>query len=251
MKISIIIPTFNSSETIQDTINSVIFQNFKNYEIIIVDNNSKDKTIEIIKKNRLIDIKFIIEKDKGVYDAINKGIKLSTGKIISLLHSDDIYYDNKVLDNVVTAFATYETNIVYGNLLYVKKNNIDSVLRFWKPKSFIKGSFLKGWHPPHPSFFVQKELFSKYGFYKTTIGNSADVELMYRFLEINNIYSTYINYIFVKMRYGGKSNKKFNAILKQNIEIIRFLGINNNYYKIFFFFIHKLINRLKQFLVRL
>ena len=121
MKISIIIPTFNSSETIQDTINSVIFQNFRNYEIIIVDNNSKDKTIEIIKKNRLIDIKFIIEKDNGVYDAINKGIKLSTGKIISLLHSDDIYYDNKVLDNVVTAFATYETNIVYGNLLYVKK----------------------------------------------------------------------------------------------------------------------------------
>lgn len=85
-------------------------------------------------------------------------------------------------------------------------------------------------------FFRSKELFIKYGFYKTTIGNSADVELMYRFLEINNIFSIYVNYIFVKMRYGGKSNKKFNAILKQNIEIIRFLGINNNYYKIFFFY---------------
>ena len=133
MKISIIIPTFNSSETIQDTINSVISQNFKNYEIIVVDNNSKDKTIEIIQKNRLIDIKFIIENDNGIYDAINKGIKLSTGKIISLLHSNDIYYDNKVLDNVVNAFTTYETKIVYGDLLYVKKNNIDSVLRFWKP----------------------------------------------------------------------------------------------------------------------
>lgn len=250
MKISIIIPTFNSSETIQDTINSVISQNFKNYEIIVVDNNSKDKTIEIIQKNRLIDVKFIIEKDNGVYDAINKGIKLSTGKIISLLHSDDIYYDNKVLDNVVTAFTTYETKIVYGDLLYVKKNNIDSVLRFWKPKSFVNRSFLKGWHPPHSSFFVQKELFNKYGFYKTTIGNSADVELMYRFLEINNISSTYINYIFVKMRYGGKSNKTFIAILKQNIEIIRFLGINKNYYKILFFFMYKLINRLKQFFVR-
>jgi glycosyltransferase involved in cell wall biosynthesis len=250
MKISIIIPTFNSSETIQDTINSVVSQNFKNYEIIIVDKNSKDKTIEIIKKNKLVDIKFIIENDNGIYDAINKGIKLSTGKIISLLHSDDIYYDNKVLDNVVNAFTTYETKVVYGDLLYVKKNNIDSVLRFWKPKSFVKGSFLKGWHPPHSSFFVQKELFNKYGFYKTTIGNSADVELMYRFLEINNIYSTYINYIFVKMRYGGKSNKTFSAILKQNIEIIRFFGINKNYYKILFFFIYKLINRLKQFFVR-
>jgi glycosyltransferase involved in cell wall biosynthesis len=250
MKISIIIPTFNSSETIQDTINSVISQNFKNYEIIVVDNNSKDKTIEIIQKNRLIDIKFIIENDNGIYDAINKGIKLSTGKIISLLHSNDIYYDNKVLDNVVNAFTIYETKIVYGDLLYVKKNNIDSVLRFWKPKSFVNGSFLKGWHPPHSSFFVQKELFNKYGFYKTTIGNSADVELMYRFLEINNISSTYINYIFVKMRYGGKSNKTFIAILKQNIEIIRFLGINKNYYKILFFFMYKLINRLKQFFVR-
>jgi glycosyltransferase involved in cell wall biosynthesis len=250
MKISIIIPTFNSSETIQDTINSVISQNFKNYEIIVVDNNSKDKTIEIIQKNRLIDIKFIIENDNGIYDAINKGIKLSTGKIISLLHSNDIYYGNKVLDNVVNAFTIYETKIVYGDLLYVKKNNIDSVLRFWKPKSFVNGSFLKGWHPPHSSFFVQKELFNKYGFYKTTIGNSADVELMYRFLEINNISSTYINYIFVKMRYGGKSNKTFIAILKQNIEIIRFLGINKNYYKILFFFMYKLINRLKQFFVR-
>jgi glycosyltransferase involved in cell wall biosynthesis len=250
MKISIIIPTFNSSETIQDTINSVISQNFKNYEIIVVDNNSKDKTIEIIQKNRLLDIKFIIENDNGIYDAINKGIKLSTGKIISLLHSNDIYYDNKVLDNVVNAFTAYKTKIVYGDLLYVKKNNIDSVLRFWKPKSFVNGSFLKGWHPPHSSFFVQKELFNECGFYKTTIGNSADVELMYRFLEINNISSTYINYIFVKMRYGGKSNKTFSAILKQNIEIIRFLGINKSYYKILFFFMHKLINRLKQFLVR-
>ena len=108
MKISIIIPTFNSSETIQDTINSIVSQNFKNYEIIVVDKNSKDKTIEIIKKNRLIDIKFIIENDNGIYDAINKGIKLSNGKIISLLHSDDVYYDNKVLDNVVKAFTTYD-----------------------------------------------------------------------------------------------------------------------------------------------
>jgi glycosyltransferase len=250
MKVSIIIPTFNSSQTIQDTINSVTSQNFKNYEIIIVDNNSKDKTIEIIKKNKLKDIKFIIENDGGVYDAINKGIKLSTGKIISILHSDDIYYNNKVLDNVVHAFTVHETNIVYGDLLYVKKSNVDSILRFWEPKSFIKGSFLKGWHPPHPSFFVKKELFNKYGFYKTNIGNSADVELMYRFLEINNIYSIYLNYILVRMRYGGKSNKSFSSILKQNIQIIRFLRINKNYYKVTIFFMYKLINRFKQFFVR-
>lgn len=250
MKISIIIPTFNSSETIQDTINSVILQNFQNYEVIVIDNKSKDKTIEIIKKNKLKDIKFIIKKDKGIYDAINKGIKLSTGKIISVLHSDDIYYDNKVLEKVVKSFTIYKTQIIYGDLLYVKKKNLDLVIRFWKPKSFIKGSFLKGWHPPHPSFFVKKELFNKYGFYKTNIGNSADVELMYRFLEINCICSTYINYIFVKMRYGGISNKTFSSILKQNMQIIKFLGLNKNYHKIAIFFIFKIINRYKQFLIK-
>jgi glycosyltransferase len=250
MKTSIIIPTFNSSETIQDTINSIIFQKYKNYEVIIIDNISKDKTIDIIKKNKLKNIKFIIKKDKGIYDAINKGIKLSTGKIISILHSDDVYYDDKVLEKVVKSFIMYKTKIIYGNLLYVKKKNLNSVIRFWKPKSFIKGNFLKGWHPPHPSFFVKKELFNKYGFYKTNIGNSADVELMYRFLETNDICNAYINYIFVKMRYGGISNKRFSSILKQNIQIIKFLGLNKDYYKIAFFLIFKIINRLKQFLIK-
>ena len=250
MKFSILIPTFNSSRTIQDSINSILFQSLKNYEIIIIDNLSSDETIKVIRKNNLENIKYIIEKDNGIFDAINKGIKLSSGEIISLLHSDDVYYDNEVLQNVFNAFETNKINIVYGDLVYVKKNDLKSILRYWKSKSFIHGDFLKGWHPPHPSFFVKKFLFKKYNVYESSIGNAADVELMYRFLEINKINFFYLNKILIKMRYGGKSNKKIISIVNQNRQIIKFLGIDKNYYKIFRFFAHKLLDRFVQFISR-
>jgi len=250
MKISIIIPTFNSSKTIESNIRSIVYQNFKNYEVIVVDNQSNDNTIKIIKNSSLMNVKFIIEKDFGVYDAINKGIKQSNGEVISLLHSDDIYYDEKVLSKVENAFSSNNTSIVYGDLVYVKKNNLSTILRYWRSNSFNSGNFLKGWHPPHPSFFVKKKLFNKFGFYKIDIGNAADVELMYRFLQLYKINSIHINSILVKMRYGGQSNKKLITIIKQNFQIVRFLGINHNYYKMFLFFMYKLTNRLKQFYAR-
>lgn len=251
MKFSILIPTFNSSKTVQDSIDSILSQNFKDYEIIIIDNQSSDETINIIKKNNLKKIKYIIEKDNGIYDAINKGIELSSGEIISLLHSDDVYYDNKVLKYVYDAFRHHKVNIVYGDLVYVKKNNPKSILRYWKSKSFNNGDFLKGWHPPHPSFFAKNFLFKKYSLYQNSIGNAADVELMYRFLEKNKINFFYLNKILIKMRYGGKSNNSIISIFEQNMQIIKFLGINNNYYKIFRFFFYKLLNRLSQLIFRL
>ena len=250
MKFSILIPTFNSSQTIQDSIDSILAQNYKNFEIVIIDNQSSDGTINIIKKNNLKNIKYIIGQDKGVYDAINKGIKLSSGEIISLLHSDDVYHDDKVLQNVYDAFEHHDTNIVYGDLVYVKKNNLKSILRYWRSRSYKYGDFFKGWHPPHPSFFAKKFLFEKYNFYESNIGNSADVELMYRFLEINKIDFFYLNKIIVKMRYGGKSNKSIVSIVEQNKRIIKFLEIENNYYKIFKFLLYKLLNRFSQFIFK-
>lgn len=250
MKISIIVPTFNSSTTIQDNLDSIIVQKINNYEILIIDNESTDDTIEIVKKNNLPNVKYIVEKDRGIFDAINKGIKISSGDIISVLHSDDIYYDNGVLEKVTHAFLSYNKNIVYGDLLYVKKNNLNSILRYWKSNPFKDGNFYRGWHPPHPSFFAKKSLFEIYGNYKNEIGNCADVELMYRFLQKNKIDFSYINSIFVKMRYGGKSNKKFTSIIEQNKQIIKFLQINKNYYKIITFVMYKTINRILQFFVR-
>jgi len=247
MKFSILIPTFNSAKTIQDTIDSIRLQKFTSYEIIVIDNNSTDHTIQILKKNKLPNIKFIIEKDEGIYDAINKGILNARGDIISLLHSDDIYYNSSALQIISEIFDQKKIDIVYGDLVYVKKNNLNKIIRYWKCSSFYPGRFLKGWHPPHPTFFVKKKIYNKYGLYKNHIGNSADVELMHRFLETNKISSFYLNKILIKMRYGGKSNKKLSSILSQNLAIVNFLGINKSLIKVLLFFFYKIINRSKQF----
>lgn len=251
MNVSIIIPTFNSASTIQTNIDSIRMQSFKNFQIIVVDNNSTDKTIEIIKKNNLPNIKLLVEKDYGIFDAINKGIKISENDIISVLHSDDFFNDENVLKNVVDAFNQDLSNdIIFGDLIYVKKNNLNINLRIWKSGAFIRNSFFKGWHPPHPSFFAKKLLFKKYGYYNLKNGNSADVELMFRFLETHQIKSKYINKTLVKMRYGGTSNKNILSIINQNIQILRFLRIDKNFYKICIFFVYKFFNRLKQFVIK-
>ena len=251
MKISIITPTFNSAKTIQSNIDSIKAQSFKDYQLIIIDNNSTDETIEIIKKNNISNIKFLIESDLGIYDAINKGIKLSDHEIISVLHSDDFFNDENVLENIAGSFnEDKDCEIVYGDLVYVKKNNIDIPLRYWKPGLFKKNLFFKGWHPPHPSFFVKKKLFKDYGYYDLKNGNCADVELMFRFLDINNLKSKYLNMTLVKMRYGGASNKDIFSIIKQNIQIMKFLKIHRNYYKISIFIMYKFLDRLKQFVIK-
>ena len=251
MFISVIIPTFNSSQTIQSNINSIKKQTYENFEIIIIDNHSTDETINIIKKNNLKNIKIIIEKDSGIFDAINKGILKSKGDLISILHSDDIYNHKNVLKNVVEAFNKKKgTEVVYGDLVYVKNKDINSVLRYWRPGEFKKKLFLKGWHPPHPSFFAKKKLFNSYGLYNTKIGNSADVELMHRFMEVFEVNFYYLNETLVKMRYGGKSNKNIASIIVQNLEIIKFLNIKNNLYKIMIFFLYKFMNRVTQFVIK-
>ena len=251
MKISIITPTFNSEKTIQSNIDSIKSQSFKDFQLIIIDNNSTDKTIEIIKKNNFSNIKLLIEKDDGIFDAINKGIKISENDIISILHSDDFFNDENVLQNVVDTFNQDLSNdIIFGDLIYVKKDNPNVNLRIWKAGSFIKNSFFKGWHPPHPSFFAKRSLFKKFGYYDLINGNSADVELMFRFLETYQIKSKYINKTLVKMRYGGASNKNISSIISQNIQILKFLKIDKNLFKICIFFINKFFNRLKQFVIK-
>jgi glycosyltransferase len=219
LKISIITPTFNSQKTINENINSILIQNYKNWEQIIIDNLSTDNTLSIIKKFNNDKIKIISEKDKGIYDAINKGIINSTGEIISILHSDDFFFDKNTLTNVT------------GNLLYVKKSNKNKVIRYWQSNNFKKGLFYRGWSPPHPSFFVKKKIYEEFGNYKIEFGNSSDFELMFRLLEKNQVSSKYIDKVLVTMRYGGASNKNY-------IKIIKFVYI-------------KFKERLKQFFTKL
>ena len=248
IKVSIITPTFNSEKTISNNLESVFKQNYKNWELIILDNLSKDQTLNIIKNYDKKKIKVFSGKDRGIYDAINKGIKIARGDIISILHSDDFYYNKSSLLNIVNAFNQSQVDIVYGNLIYVKKQNVKNVLRFWKSRPFKKGDFNIGWSPAHPSFIVKKNIYKKLGNYKINIGNASDFELMYRFLEKNNVKNKYINKTLVTMRYGGSSNKSIYNILNQNLHIIKVLNINFNIFKICIFLFSKLVERLSQFI---
>ena len=250
MYVSIIIATNNSEKTIYDCLNSIKKQTYFNYEVIIIDNASLDSTIEIVNSFKFEKIKIIKEKDNGIYEGLNKGIKNSSGDVVSILHSDDLYYDNDALKKIVETFEKTKVDIIYSNLIYVKKNDVHSIVRLWKPGKFVVNSFLKGWNPPHPTFVVKRAIYNENDLYNQSIGNSADIELMHRFLEIKKYNFFYLNEILVKMRYGGASNKKIISIIKQNIMILKFLGINNNLKRIIIFFISKFFDRLKQFILR-
>ena len=201
------------------------------------------RIVRLFKNNK---IRIFCSKDNGIYDAINKGIVSSTGDIISILHSDDFYNDNNVLKNIIKKFSNSMISIVHGNLFYIEKNNQNKICRSWIGKRYVKKDFLSGLSPPHPSFFVKKKTYITYGLYKINIGNSADVELMYRYLIKHNLRNLYVNNFFVRMRVGGVSNKNIANIVDQNKEILKFLKINSNPFKIIYFFICKFLDRAKQ-----
>ncbi len=217
MKVSIITVCFNSERTISTAIESVIMQKYPDIEHIIIDGASTDKTFEIIQSYGNKISKLISEPDNGIYDAMNKGIKIATGEIIGTLNSDDLYIDNQVISDVVKAFGS-NIDLLYGDLFYVKKNNTDSIIRKWKSTNFKKNSFKNGWHPPHPTFFVKKNIYNKYGAFNLDYKLAADFELMLRFMEKHQLKNFYLNKTMVKMRLGGATNKNLKNILYQNIE---------------------------------
>ena len=165
-KITIITPTFNSAKTIKTNIQSIQNQSYRNWEHLIIDNQSADNSLKIINQNFDLRRQILSEKDYGIYDAINKGISLAKGEIISILHSDDVFFDDNTLMEVINKFNTCNTDIVYGNLIYVKKNDLTKILRFWKSCKFKSGLFNSGWSPPHTAFFIKKKLYEKFGPYK-------------------------------------------------------------------------------------
>jgi glycosyltransferase len=224
MKISIITVSYNSSKTIKDTFDSVLNQSYIDIEYIVIDGNSKDTTVEIIKeyekffKGKDIEFKWISEKDKGLYDAMNKGIKMATGDYIGILNSDDFYCDNFVIEKVVNALKLNNTNSLYANLYYVDENNTIKIIRNWKSQEFNKKLFGNGWHPAHPTFFVKKEIYEKYGIFNLNYKIAADYEIMLRFLEKYKISTQFLDEYLVKMRLGGESNQSIKNIIKANNE---------------------------------
>lgn len=221
MKITIITCTYNSEKTIADCIASIYNQNYPDIEHIIIDGASKDNTLEIIKTLPRRVTKIVSEPDKGIYHAMNKGINLATGEIVGILNSDDFYASNIIIDKIVKTFQSTGCDTIYGNLDFVAPENTTKVIRHWKSSPFIKGSFTKGWHPPHPTFFVRQAVYKKFGVFDTSLSISADFELMLRLLEKNSISTHFIDETIVKMRYGGASTNSLKGIMIGNKNVIR------------------------------
>ena len=217
MKVSIITATYNSANTIIDTINSVKNQTYPNIQHLIIDGLSTDNTVEIINTSNFKgDI--YSEKDKGIYDAMNKGISLAKGEIIGILNSDDFYADDSVIKDVVKIFEETNCDAVYGDLVYVDSVDTKIVKRNWVSGSYKRENFLKGWMPPHPTFFVRKDLYAKYGNFNISLSSAADYELMLRFLYKYNVKLAYLQKTLVQMRVGGKSNISINNRVIANLE---------------------------------
>jgi glycosyltransferase involved in cell wall biosynthesis len=249
-KISIVTVTFNSEKTLKDTIESVIAQKYNNIEYIIIDGSSSDATIDIVKSYGNKVSKFISEKDNGIYDAMNKGLKLATGDVVGILNSDDVYFDNEVIEKVIERFKKDGSDSVYGDLYYVKEDNVNEVVRYWKSSILEQESFAKGWHPPHPTFFVKKDIYNKYGYFDLNMKVSADFELMLRFLEKYKISTCYLSKVIVRMRVGGESNRNIKNIITGNASILKSFDKNNikvnKIMYIFYRFIPKIIQMIKR-----
>lgn len=206
MKISIITVSFNASKTIEETILSVLSQNFSSIEYIIVDGASTDGTLDIIQRHRKKITSFVSEKDKGIYDAMNKGISMCTGDVIGILNADDVYANTDTVSRVAEEFLSSETDAVYGDLTYVAKDNLEKVIRYWRSNEYEEGDFKKGWMPPHPSFFLKRSCYDSFGKFNVTFRISADYELMLRMIYKHGISTKYIPKVITKMRMGGESN---------------------------------------------
>jgi glycosyltransferase len=218
MKISIITVTYNSASTIEQTIQSVLDQSYTNIEYIIVDGVSTDGTLDILNRYRSRIHKIVSEKDKGIYDALNKGIDLATGDVIGILHSDDFYLTSNVIEHVAKTFDQEQCDALYANLYYVDKDDTNKIKRKWHSGNYSEGAFLNGWMPPHPTFFVRKEIYEKHGKFDLQFTSAADYELMLRLIHKHKIKLSYLNEFIVKMRVGGKSNVTVKNRVTANLE---------------------------------
>lgn len=225
MKISVITIVLNDKGYLEETIRSVLEQSHADLEYIVIDGGSADGSLEIIKKHEEYLDKWVSEPDSGIYDAMNKGIALSTGNVIGFLNSGDIYFSKDIVKKVSDVIEKEGSDCCYGDIVYVSED-LKNIIRYWMAGAPGRNLFRKGWMPPHPSFFVKRAVFDKSGLFRTDFKISADYELMLRFFEKENISASYIPDLFVKMRIGGKSNSGFRNLLRKSYEDLRAWKVN-------------------------
>ena len=221
MKVSIITVVFNGEKFLESCIQSVLNQDYNDIEYILIDGCSIDASVEIIKKYKNNIAYWISEKDKGIYDAMNKGIQIATGDVIGILNSDDVYYSNTIIEVIVKTFKTSNVDAVYGNIVFFDSENFNKPTRYWCSKSYYSSFFEDGEVPPHPSLFVTKKVYDEIGLYKIDYQIAADHEFMFRMLKLNNRKSFFLDEIIVKMRNGGVSTSGIKSYIISTKELIR------------------------------
>lgn len=226
LKVSIITAVFNRSDTIGHALQSVHSQSWKNIEHIVIDGGSTDGTVRIVESYRSKISVFISEPDKGIYDALNKGLSNATGDVVGFMHSDDYFFDSDVVHRIALAFSDDSVDGIYGDLEYVSKDNINSVVRRWKSGTYLPSKLARGWMPPHPTLYLRRTVFEKLGGFDTSYRIAADYEAILRYLALGKIRLAYIPEVLVKMRVGGESNRSLSRILLKSREDYR--ALHNN-----------------------
>lgn len=249
MLVSIITVTLNSKTVLNDCLDSVANQSHDNIEHIVIDGGSTDGTLTLLNSKRKNLAILISEPDNGIYDAMNKGIAFARGDIVGILNSDDFYVNDQIISNVNKIFTDDPSlGACYADLVYVDRHKAQKTIRYFKSSKFVKGLFAKGWNPPHPTFFVRRSIYNKFGLFNLNYRLASDIDLMFRFLEIHKIKTKYVPEIWVKMRLGGTTNKSLKNIFKQNQEVLKAFREQGLRINTISFLINKIINRLIQYL---
>ncbi|MBI5611893.1 MAG: glycosyltransferase [Gammaproteobacteria bacterium] len=249
MKISVITVVLNAADTIEDTLRSVASQTYSSVEHIVVDGGSTDGTLSIIERHRGRIATLIAEPDRGIYDAMNKGIDAASGDLVGMLNADDVYIDEHVLEKIARAFADPAIGACYADLVYVDRSDLDKIVRYWQSCPYTDGLFERGWLPAHPTFFLRRELYRRYGGFDLRYRFQADFELTMRLLAVHKVRSVYLPEVLVKMRMGGVSNRSVWNVIQGNLEAYRACRLHG--LKVSPLFIaRKILSRLPQFFRR-
>jgi len=218
MLISIITVVYNNAYHVEDAIKSVLSQSYQDVEYVVIDGGSTDGTLEIIEKYRDSIPVFLSESDRGIYDALNKGLALATGDVIGIMHSDDSYADEKVLEEVAAIFDDQTVDAVYGDLEYVANGDTNHVIRHWRSGEYSPLRLKWGWMPPHPTLFLHRRVIEQWGVFDTKLTIAADYDTILRYFGKGRISALYIKRVLVKMRVGGESNKSLKNIIRKSRE---------------------------------
>lgn len=226
MRISVITAIWNSADTVRDCLASLAAQSFTDVEHIVIDGASTDGTYELLKAESSQIAKLISEPDDGIYDALNKGIDKAQGDVIGFLHADDVFGDEMALQRVADAFSDPSVGVCYGDLVYVYRENPDRVLRYWKAGEYSKSALRRGWMPPHPTFYVRRSIYERFGGFDTSYRIASDYDCMLRILSGIEGRVAYIPEVQVRMRVGGTSNRSLRNIFQKSKEDYRALRAN-------------------------